>query len=207
VSLDPRLLIGIALVVASVAGVVAIVSAFDTRVTVYAAAQTLAPGEPVRAGELLVRQVALDDAEGLYLTDEDLSQHALFATTVVRRGELIPRSAVATQAGVESTSIVLAVGGGLSESVVDGALVDIWASQSIAAQGDVGSLGLFGPPSVLNAGAVVVRVVESDGIVSAGDGRSVEVLVPQSRVARLLQAIANGDALAVVPAGIPLAAP
>jgi hypothetical protein len=31
--------------------------------------------------------------------------------------------------------------------------------------------------------------------------------VPRTRVARLLQAIANGDALAVVPAGLPLAAP
>ena len=43
-TLDVRLLIGIGLVVASVAGVVAIVSAADRRVTVYAAADTLAPG-------------------------------------------------------------------------------------------------------------------------------------------------------------------
>jgi hypothetical protein len=50
-----------------------------------------------------------------------------------------------------------------------------------------------------------VRVVEPDGIVSPGEGRSVEVLIPRSRIARVLQAVAASDELAVVPAGIPLA--
>jgi hypothetical protein len=58
---------------------------------------------------------------------------------------------------------------------------------------------------VLTPDAVVIRVIEPEGIVSAADGSSVEVQVPRSRIARLLQAIANGDALAVVPAGIPVA--
>jgi hypothetical protein len=56
---------------------------------------------------------------------------------------------------------------------------------------------------VLSADAVVTRVLHPEGIVSAADGESVEVLVPRARIARLLQAIADGAALAVVPAGIP----
>jgi hypothetical protein len=57
---------------------------------------------------------------------------------------------------------------------------------------------------VIVPGATVVRVVDDDGFVSAADGRSIEVLIPRSRIARILQAMADGDALAVVPAGIPL---
>ena len=72
------------------------------------------------------------------------------------------------------------------------------------ASGDVASLGAFGPPIVLATDAVVVRVIDEDGIIAASDGDAVEILVPRVRIARLLQAIANGDALAVVPARIPL---
>jgi hypothetical protein len=206
-ALDPRLLIGVGLVVASVAGVVSIVGAADRRVTVYAAADTLAPGDTVGPDDLLARQVALDDARSLYLSDQDVEAASLVATAVVRRGELIPRSAVGTQQGADSTSIVLELSGGVSASVVAGALVDVWSSTRIGADANLGTSGGFGPPIVLSADAIVVRVVEDDGIVSAGDGRSVEVLVDRTRIARLLEAIANGDAVAVVSAGVPLAAP
>lgn len=207
ITFDPRLLVGVGLVIASVAGVVAIVGAADRRVTVYAAAETIAPGDAISVGDLLARQVSLDGAAALYLTEDDLPTGGLVATAVVRRGELVPRSAVGSASGSSSTSLVLQLSGGISESVVAGAMVDIWSSATATVDGEVGSLGAFGPPTVLSPDAIVVRVVESDGIVSAADGPSVEVLVPRFRIARLLQAIANGDALAVVPAGIPLASP
>jgi len=206
---DARLVVGIALVIASVVGVVVLVNTTDTRTTVYVAASTFVPGDRILPDGLLARRVALDDATGLYLATGDVPDGGLVATAIVRGGELIPRAAVGSAAGTESTSIVLHLTGEVSESVIAGALVDVWSSSTDA--GGVGSdeseaqLGAFGAPVVLCADAVVVRVLEPDGIVSASDGRSVEVLVPRSRIARLLQAIADDDALAVVPAGIPLA--
>jgi hypothetical protein len=86
--------------------------------------------------------------------------------------------------------------------VVPGAIVDVWSAG--AASQDVTSLGAFGPPIVLATDAIVVRVVDDEGIIAGSDGNAVEVLVPRIRIARLLQAIANQDALAIVPAGIPL---
>lgn len=206
-SLDPRLIVGLVLVLASVAGVMGIVAAADHRVTVYAAAATLVPGDRVSAGDLVVRHVALDDASTLYLTERDLRRDGLVATTVVRRGELVPRSAVGSGQGNDSTSLVVHLDGDVSESVVSGAVIDIWSSPRMGADSDAGSSAGFGAPTVLCSDAIAVRVVASDGFVSAGDGQSVEVRVPRSRLARLLHAVANGDALAVVPAGIPLSAP
>lgn len=202
--LDPRLLIGIGLVVASVAGVVALVGAADRRITVYAADTTIAPGQHVGADDLVVRQVALDDAPALYLTAADLPASGLVATSVIRAGELVPRSAVGSASGSESTALVLPLAGDVSESVVAGADVDVWASAAGPDDPSVAEGTGFGPPVVIVPDATVVRVVEDDGFVSAADGRSIEVLVPRSRIARVLQAIADGDALAVVPAGIPL---
>jgi len=205
--LDPRLVIGICLVVVSVAGVLAVVSTADRRVAVYAAAETLAPGDRVDAADLRVRQVALDDAEGLYLPDGALPSAGLVATAVVRAGELVPVSALGTRDGGEATTIVLPLAGRVSASVEPGALVDVWASTGSAGRDAVdpatGEAAAYAPPAVLSADAVVTRVLRPEGIVSAADGEAVEVLVPRSRIARLLQAIADGDALAVVPAGIP----
>jgi hypothetical protein len=206
--LDPRLAIGVGLVIASVAGVLALVSAADRRVPVYAASSTLIPGARVDADDLLLRQVALDDAAGLYLAPGAPASGGLIATAVVREGELVPLSALGTTQGSDATTIVLQLAGRASSSVAPGAVVDVWASTPASAVTDALDEGSGPmPPVVLSSGALVTRVLQPDGIVSAADGEAVEVLVPRSRIARLLQAIADGDALAVVPAGIPFDAP
>ncbi|MEO6114916.1 MAG: hypothetical protein ABIP33_00905 [Pseudolysinimonas sp.] len=64
---DLRLVLGVLLVVGSVAGVYGIVAAADRRVTVYAAASALTPGERIDAGDLVRRSVALDGSDRLYL--------------------------------------------------------------------------------------------------------------------------------------------
>jgi hypothetical protein len=199
---DVRLIIGIVLVVGSIAGVFAVVSAADRRVTVYAAASGLSPGDRIDDADLLLRQVSLDAADDLYLGPGDLPEDGLLAAAVIRSGELVPLSAVGSAVGEESTSLVLQLDVRVGSAVVPGAIVDVWSSA--AATGEVAGLGGFGPPIVLATDAVVVRIVDEDGIIAGSDGDSVEVLVPRARIARLLQAIANQDALAIVPAGIPM---
>ncbi len=201
-TVDVRLIIGIVLVVGSIAGVLTLVSAADRRVTVYAASSNLSPGDRIDADDLLLRHVSLDAAHGLYLRPGDLPDDGLLAGSVIRTGELVPLSAVGTGDGARSTSLVLQLNVRVSSAVVPGALVDVWSAAATTA--DVSSLGAFGPPIVLATDAVVVRIVDDEGIIAGSDGDSVEVLVPRVRIARLLQAIANQDALAVVPAGIPL---
>jgi hypothetical protein len=202
VAIDVRLIIGIVLVIGSIAGVMAVVSASDHRVTVYAASSSLSPGDRIDTGDLTLRQVSLDSSGALYLAPDDLPDDGLVAVAVVRAGELVPLSAVGSRAGERSTSLVLHLDVRVSSAVVPGALVDVWSAA--ATSEDIASLGAFGPPTVLASDAVVVRVVDDEGIIAGSDGDSVEVLVPRLRIARLLQAIANGDALAIVPAGIPL---
>lgn len=192
---DPRLLIGGALVIASVAGVVGLVAALDDRTVVLAAARTLQPGDRVDRADLVERSVALDGADGLYLAADDVPDEGLVVTRAVRDGELLPRTAVGTDTGVTETSIVIRLAAPPSSAVVPGASVDVWATAS----GDEAE-----PPLVLVPDARIVQVLADDGLVSAGSSSAVEVLVPRSAVARVLQAQADGDVLAVVPAGLSL---
>jgi hypothetical protein len=200
VALDVRLLLGLLLVAASVAAVVLLVGAADTRVRVYAAADSLAPGDRVDADDLVERSVALDGAESLYLRVDALPDEGFVVAQPVAAGQLVPLSAAGSGDGVRATSLVLRLAGPVSSVVEPGSLVDVWG----VARDERGEAGT---PVVLAAQATVVRVIFDESLVagSVGASSSVEVLVPRTRVARLLQAIAAGDALAVVPAGLPLA--
>lgn len=192
-TLDPRLLIGIGLVVSSVAGVYALVTAADATIEVYAAAHPLAPGDRISASDLAMASVQLDSAGGLYLAPGVLPPDGLIVNRHVLAGELVPISATASTDSLRLTALVVSVDGELAASVGPGSTVDVWASRQSAQ-------GTFGVPSTLVSGATVVRLVASDTIVGAGKTTAIEILVPQARVARLLEAFANDDAVAVVPA-------
>lgn len=198
-ALDVRLLLGLLLVAASVAGVVALVAAADERVAVYAAAEALSPGDRVDVDDLVERRVALDGSEDLYLRVGAIPDDGLVVAQPVAAGQLVPVSAAGSTDGVRATSIVLTLATPLSEVVEPGSLVDVWGVPDLGQDG-------VGTPVVLAAQATVVRIVEDDSLIAGGSSSSaVEVLVARTRIARLLQAVANGDALAVVPAGLPLA--
>ena len=201
-ALDVRLVLGVALVAASVVATTLLVGAADTRVAVYAAADSLAPGDRVDAGDLVERRVALDGAENLYLLVDAVPDDGFVVAQPVAEGQLVPLSAAGSLDGARATSLVLQLAGPVSTVVETGSLVDVWGV-AVLDQGEVGT------PVVLASRATVVRVLDDESLV-AGSGpaaSTVEVLVPRTRVARLLQAIANGDALAVVPSGLPLATP
>ena len=194
---DPRLVIGLGLVAASVAGVVGLVTAADETTQVLAAAEPLAPGDRVERDDLVVMDVRLATAEAHYLAPADLPDEGAVVTRAVGEGELIPADAMGSADGLRLASLVLDVGGALAASVQPGSVVDVWAARELES-------GRFGPPAVIASGATVVRLVDSDSIVSGSETTAVEVLVPKSRIARVLEAAANSDAVSIVPAAIPV---
>jgi hypothetical protein len=193
---DPRLAIGVILVIASVVGVYAVVTAADRSVLVYAAASTVNPGDRIYADDLQSTSVRLGEATGRYLLPADVPADGLLVTRSVAAGELVPASAVGSAASIRFASVVVTVSGQLSKTIAPGVVVDVWSAVET-------DHGVFGPPVVLVGSATVVRVVESGGLIADGRGGGVEVLVPRGRIARVLEAVANGDAISLVPVSIP----
>jgi hypothetical protein len=193
---DPRLVVGLVLVLASVAGVVALLRAADSTVGVYAASAALVPGQHVSASDLVQRDVVLDGADRHYVRVGSLPAGGLVIRTPVAAGELVPASAVGDAAKSGLTSMVVSVDGEVPSQIRAGAAADLWAAPT----SDSGDRPAE-PPSVLVSGAVVAEVRTGSGLV-AGDGVDVELLLPQTRVARVLQAQADGARLSVVPSGI-----
>jgi hypothetical protein len=195
-ALDPRLLIGLVLVIGSVAAVVGIVSTADETVEVYSARSPLVPGDRVELADLDTSNVRLSGVGSLYLLPGDVPDGGFVVTRAVSEGELIPASAMGSVTGLRLTSLVLDVNGALAASIEPGSTVDVWSSREV-------ENGQFGPPGVIVSGATVVRLVQSETIVAGGESVAVEVLVPKARVARVLEAVSNMDAMSIVPADIP----
>ena len=195
-AVDARLLIGALLVAASVAGVSWTVASADRTVAVYAAKSALYPGDRVTASDLAVARVRLGSEAERYLTVAELPADGAVIGRAVGEGELVPSAALGAAEGSTSAAVVVQLSSPLSGAARPGIAVDLWAAERLESS-------RFGPPAVLVPGATIVRVVEPEGIV-ADDGVALEVLVPRTSVARLLEAVANGDAVAAVPVSVPL---
>jgi hypothetical protein len=189
---DPRLVIGVLLVASSTAGVWALVAALDDTVEVYAARVALPAGTPLEADDLELVKVGLGDAGGRYLPSDGLPDDAVLDRTV-GEGELVPLAALAEPDDERGATVVVTSRGPLPSRVVPGAVVDVWAAAA-------GERGAFEAPTVLVAGAEVAQVRESEGIAAGDAGASVELLVPREKLAAVLEALASGDAIDLVPA-------
>ncbi len=195
---DPRFAIGIGLVVASIAGVVALVSSADRTVQVWAARDALSAGDTVVADDLVLRDVRLGAADDLYLVEDGLPAGGLVLARTVAAGELLPESALGSRDSTRLAAVVVPIRGQLAQSVVAGSVVDVWSAKE-------NEEGVFGPPAVLVSSATVVRVLEDDGLIVDGTAAGVEVLVPRARIASVLEGIANDDSMSLVPVTMPVA--
>lgn len=196
--LDPRVILGLLLVAGSVVGVVAIVTTADDTIEVYSAREPVAPGDLLREADLVVRSVGPAAVAEQYLSPGDIPGGGVLAARSIGVGELVPASAVGDVAGLRQAAIVIDTPTRLPASVIAGSTVDLWASR-------VDEGGAVAPPVVIVSGAAVVSLVESESIMGGGGTVSgVELLVPKVRIARVVEALARGDVLAVIPTGVPL---
>jgi len=191
--LDPRLLIGIVLVAGSTAGVWALVSGLDDSAEVYAVRETVTPGTRLDAGDLSLESARLGASAGHYLTPSELPEQGLVVTRTIGAGELVPDSAVDAVDRAGLATVVVSSRAPLPSELAVGATVDVWAASEI-------EQGAYEPPAVLVADAEIAGLQEPEGMVASSSGVSVELLIPREKVAALLQALASGDVIDLVPA-------
>ncbi|GAA1059571.1 flagellar protein FlgA [Agromyces bracchium] len=190
--MDPRLLVGLVLVAGSTIGVWALVGALDDTTEVLVAPTTVTAGSRVTLDDLRIESVRLGGLADGYLVPGDVPGDGLVVTRTVREGELVPAASVTEGDAAGTATVVVPSRGPLAREIAPGAVVDVWAAGEL-------ERGVFEPPIVLVAGAEVAAVLEADAMV-AGDGPSVELLIPRAKTAALLEALASGDAIDLVPA-------
>ena len=202
--LDLRLVVGVLLVLGSVAVGARVVAAADDTVPVLVAAQDLTVDRPLTAALVQTRQVLLEDGLARYLSGDVPEGYVMVRP--VEAGELVPRSAVAPAGEVaeDLRYVTLALPAAeLPAGLRAGRVVDVWVAPDGEAAGAVAELLLAG---------ITVTDVGGDGggLGVSGTERAVTLAVTpgvatdtlEEAVARLVAAARDARVyLAAVPGG------
>ncbi|MDD1477033.1 hypothetical protein [Arthrobacter sp. H16F315] len=194
---DPRLIIGILLVLASVAGVIAVVGAADQTAEAYTAREAIAVGETLSADKLDRVKVRLGEVEQHYLTPATGVPDGLVAVQRIGKDQLLPRGSFGRPDGLDRKPVAVTVEEALPEQAVAGSRVDVWVALPDTRNG-------FSQPALLLPGAEIARI--TPGSTALGSARStvVMVLVTDGQMPNLLGAQANKAKISVVwnPGGV-----
>ena len=191
---DARFLIGIALVVAAIAGVWSVIATSRQTVPVLSAARTIVAGDTLDTDDLRIVEVALGGLGETYAVPGRLAPGSV-ATRTIGSGELVPVSAVSDAAAAARTTVVVSIAHPVPASLAPGDGVEVWHAPQ---QDDDG----FGEPRILIAEAATREVRQGDGVLAQASA-DIELVVERDEVAAVLAAVADGDAISIVPVGAP----
>lgn len=188
---DPRLVIGILLVLASVAGVVALVGNADSTVPMYAAKDALVVGQKITAESFTVVQVQLGDVDGKYLDPTDELDVNAVAVRMVPKGELVSRTSIGRIDALDRKPAPISITEPLPKEVVVGAYVDVWVALPDDRNG-------FVEPVLMLPGAEVASLSAASGTLGASKNMALMVLVTDAQMPKFLGAVANKAKVSVV---------
>ncbi|MFV0427436.1 MAG: SAF domain-containing protein [Beutenbergiaceae bacterium] len=191
---DPRLGVGVLLVVASVALGSWVFARVDHSIEVYQARVTLSPGDVVLAADLAIVQARLDEVAGSYLQpDDDLE--GMVITRMIPAGDLVPVSALGRSSDIAVRPVQVPMSAGLQQSVQGGSIIDLW----VALPDPEGGPGALLAPQPLVSAVEVSGVYEDTTMFAGPQEVLVQVLIPVADLAEVLAAQAGGGQLTVVP--------
>ncbi|POH58436.1 hypothetical protein [Arthrobacter glacialis] len=188
---DPRLLIGILLVLASVAGVVALVGNAGKTVPVYAAKDALVVGQKITPESFNIVHVQLGDVGGKYLNPEVVLGENSVAVRMVPKGELVARSSIGQTDALDRKPAPVTVSEPLPKEVVVGSYVDVWVALPDERNG-------FQAPVLMLPGAEVAALNVASGSLGSGKYMQIMVLVSDAQMPKFLGAVANKAKVSVV---------
>jgi hypothetical protein len=193
---DSRLIAGVLLVLAATALGSLVVARADDRLPVYVAADTLLPGDRLTADKLERRDVQLDSSMPAYLAaDRDVPGDS-YLVREVKRGELVPVSALVGQSQVTVQTVTLLVDATSARPLVRGSVIDVYAN---ALKPDGGPEDFVGPKLLLKQVVVAATPEESERFGARSDALPVRALVPVDKVADVIGHLDSGSRITVVP--------
>jgi hypothetical protein len=188
---DPRLLVGILLVLASVVGVISLVGAADRTTEAYAAREPIAVGEKLTTDKLHRVKVRLGDVEQRYLTPESGLPDGLVAVQRIGKDQLLPRESLGHLDALDRKPVAVTIEESLPAQAAAGSLVDVWVALPDTRNG-------FSEPTLLLPGAEIAQLTPGGTALGSTRSTVVMVLVPDEQMPKLLGAQANKAKISVV---------
>lgn len=188
---DPRLLVGVLLILASVVGVISLLGSADKTTEVFVAREAIAVGEKLTPDNVSRVKMRLGEVESHYITAESGMPDGVVAVQRIGKDQLLPRESLGAVDLLDRKPVAVTVQEALPEQAVAGTRVDVWVSMPDARNG-------FAQPKLLLPGAEIAEV--SPGSTALGSSKStvLMVLVGDEHMPSLLGAQANEAKISVV---------
>ncbi len=192
---DSRLVVGVLLVLLAATLGAKAVSSADDRVPHYVATENLVAGDPLTAASLTRVDVRLDDGVADYVLAAGALAEDGFLLRDVRKGELLPASAVGTATDVATQRLTVQVDAVSATGLEAGSVVDVFVSAV-----PEGAASGTRPKAVRALESVRVgRVTLGSGGFGSSATTSVQLLVPMTKVESIVESIDAKSKLTLVP--------
>jgi hypothetical protein len=188
-----QLLLSAAVIAGSVVGAWFVIESSKITEVYLVTKSDLASGTALSQENLESAELVLFERGGQYLQEGELPLGA-YLTRTISAGEVIPKSAVTTQALDDYSNIVLTPSVEISSAITPGSKVSVWASPALDYQS-------FGEPAIAALDVEVVQVRQPEGSFASAS-KSVEIRVPKTSIQSILRAIANRDAIALTASSV-----
>jgi len=188
-----QLLLSAAVIAGSVVGAWFVIESSKITEVYLVTKSDLASGTALSQENLESAELVLFERGGQYLQEGELPLGS-YLTRTISAGEVIPKSAVTTQALDDYSNIVLTPSVEISSAIIPGSKVSVWASPALDYQ-------RFGEPAIAALDVEVVQVRQPEGSFASAS-KSVEIRVPKTSIQSILRAIANRDAIALTASSV-----
>jgi hypothetical protein len=188
---DPRLLVGVLLVLSSVVGVISLVGSADRTTEVYAAKDSISVGEKLTPENVVRAKVRLGDSEQHYITVESGLPEGVVAVQRIGKDQLVPRESLGEVDALDRKPVALTIEETLPAQAVAGTRVDVWVALPDARNG-------FSEPKLLLPGAEIAQVTAGSTALGSSRNTVLMVLVADGQMPAILGAQANEAKIAVV---------
>jgi hypothetical protein len=170
--LDPRLLLGVLLVLVSVVVGAKVVAEADDTYPVWAVSHDLGPRSSLVAGDLVVKRVRIEGDPSTYVSAVGLAPVGWVLSRAVAAGELLPRAALDEPGAVSTRRVAVPVEPVVAADLADGAVVDVYLVPRLD-----GPRTTSPPPVQRVLTGITVAKVERGGRGLAGSGARASVVL------------------------------
>lgn len=193
---DPRLIVGVILVLLSVTGVVALVQTMDTRQGYWAASVDIVPGTKASEADFHIVQANISESAEQYWSAEEQLPPEFMVSSTILQGELLTTNRVAESDPDGRQQVGVRVSEDMPAGVNLGSRTDVWVALS-----DEDGRG-FDEPTKLVGNAEVVGIDDNASTFATADTTTVYLMLSQDSLPAVLDAQANGAQISLVPATV-----
>ena len=190
---DPRLIVGVILVVLSVAGVVALMQSADSRQGYWAASVDVVPGAKVKAEDFHIVQASMSEAANMYWPAERELPAEFYVASTVLQGEFLAHRQVSEADPGGRQQVGIRVSEDMPAAVSTGSRADVWVALA-----DTDGRG-YEEPHKLITSAEVVGIDDNTSAFAAAETTTVYLMLSQDALPGVLDAQANGAKISLVP--------